>query len=510
MYSALQFGPEEMAKPDGSLSLPYVAGALRRAHYDVKILDVSVGDNDDRLEDTFFKTSQLPSGLIRCGLLLEKVARKAADFDVIGISSIFTTQTSMVLELARLIKQVDPNKLVIAGGVNSRNLRERFFNSGVDIIVLSEAESIIVEIAEAVRGKRNLTDVSGIAFRDERGKEVVNRAGTITSDLDQLPFPAWDLLPLDKYWKISRPHGGQFPEGKRIQYASLQTSRGCPFRCLYCHISKETDGEVAGPIGTLRLKSIERVLEELQTLKDLGAQYIFFEDDSLFAKKKRAYTLFRAAGDMGLDLSDVNGINICHLLKNYNGRLDIDMEFLEVLAAAGFHMLHLPFESANPRLLEKYSSSKWDIEMTDTKKLIEACRSVGIKTAGNYMIGYPDETLSEIYNTILMAKRHVDQGLNHAALFAVVPFPGTLLYDTVIAKGQLDQDFDTDQMKWTKSILKGIAVPAETLEHLRQLAWLTVNRTEFVSYKIGMRVDKPQMDMAAPPTSVPATQLTVL
>lgn len=510
MYSALQFGPEEMAKPDGSLSLPYVAGALRRAHYDVKILDVSVGDEDDRLEDTFFNTTHLPSGLIRCGLSLEKIAQKIADFDVIGISSIFTTQTSMVLELVRLVKQVDPGKLVIAGGVNSRNLRERFFDSGVDIIVLSEAETIIVQIAEALRGNGTLSDVAGIAFRNERGVEVLTRPATMLSDLDQLPFPAWDLLPLDKYWKISRPHGGQFPEGKRIQYASLQTSRGCPFRCLYCHISKEADGEVAGPLGTLRLKSIERVLEELQTLKDLGAQYIFFEDDSLFAKKKRAYTLFRAVCDMGLDLSDVNGINICHLMKNFNGRLDIDMEFLEVVAAAGFHMLHLPFESANPRLLEKYSSSKWDIEATDTKRLIEACRSVGIKTAGNYMIGYPDETLGEIHNTILLAKRHVEQGLNHAALFAVVPFPGTILYDTVVANGQLDRNFDTDQMKWTKSILKGIAVPAETLEHLRQLAWLTVNRTEFVSYKIGMRVEKPKVQMAAAGASLSPTQLAVL
>lgn len=510
MYSALQFGPEEMAKPDGSLSLPYVAGALRRAHYDVKILDVSVGDDDDRLEDTFFKTSRLPSGLIRCGLPLEKVAGKIADFDVIGISSIFTTQTSMVLELVRFVKQVDPRKLVIAGGVNSRNLRERFFDSGVDIIVLSEGESIIIEIAEAVRGKRDLTTVAGIAFRNEKGHEVLNKRATITTDLDELPFPAWDLLPLEKYWKLSRPHGGQFPEGQRIQYASLQTSRGCPFHCLYCHISKEDEGEIAGPIGTLRLKSIDRVLQELQTLKDLGAKYIFFEDDSLFAKKKRAYTLFRAASDMGLDLSDVNGINICHLLKNYNGRLDIDMEFLEVLADAGFHMLHLPFESANPRLLDKYSSSKWNPELTDTKRLIEACRSVGIKTAGNYMIGYPDETLSEIYNTILMAKRHIDQGLNHAALFAVVPFPGTLLYDSVVANGQLDKDFDTDQMKWTKSILKDIAVPAETLEHLRQLAWLTVNRTEFVSYKIGMRVDKPEMVLASAAAAVPPTQLAVL
>src|SRR5947209_3197169 len=93
MYSALQFGPEEMAKPDGSLSLPYLAGALREAGYEVKILDVSVGDDDQPLEETFFRTEFLPSGLIRCGMSREQIAKKIADFDVIGVSSIFTTQT---------------------------------------------------------------------------------------------------------------------------------------------------------------------------------------------------------------------------------------------------------------------------------------------------------------------------------------------------------------------------------------------------------------------------------
>jgi len=85
----------------------------------------------------------------------------------------------------------------------------------------------------------------------------------------------------------------------------------------------------------------------------------------------------------------------------------------------------------------------------------------------------------------------MDEGLNHAVVFAVVPFPGTALYDMVIENGQLDPNFDTDQMKWTKSILKNLAVPAETLEHLRQLAWLTVNRSDFVDNRIGMRVKKP-------------------
>ena len=516
MYSALQFGPEEMAKPDGSLSLPYVAGALRRAGYPVRILDVSVGGDDDRLEDTFFKTTFLPSGLIRCGMPPERIARAIEDYDVIGISSIFTTQTTMVLELIRLVKEVDPNKLVICGGVNARSLRRRFFDAGADLIVLSEAERIIVEIAEALRGHRELSKIDGIAYMTEQGEEHVNPTARVTQDLDELPFPAWDLLPLDKYWTISRPHGGEFPPGKRVQYGALQTSRGCPFQCLYCHISKETEDGDSGPLGNFRVKSIDRVLQELQMLKDLGVEYVYFEDDSLFAKKKRAYKLFELVAEMGLHLSDVNGINICHLQRNNKrGQLEVDIEFLEVVAAAGFEFLHLPFESANPRLLKKYSTGKWDIEKTDTEKLIQTCLSVGIRTAGNYMIGYPDETLAEIQNTILFAKRHVEQGMNHAQMFAAVPFPGTVLYDMVIANGQLDPDFNTDQMKWTKSILKGLAIPADTLEHLRQLAWLTVNRSTFVDYKIGMRVAKPVAEVPSPvPVDmVPAvepTQLAVL
>lgn len=491
MYSALQFAPEEMAKPDGSLSLPYLAGALREAEYDVDILDVSVGGPNDKLEDTFFSTSHLPSGLIRVGMLRERIEHEIADYDVIGISSIFTTQTTMVLDLIRTVKEFAPEKLVLTGGVNARNLRDRFFAAGVDIICLSEAEITIVQIGEAMRGLRTLSEIQGIAFLDADGKEIVNPQVSVIMDLDELPFPAWDLLPLNKYWEISRPHGGQFPEGMRIQYASLQTSRGCPFKCLYCHISKEEKGSKFGDLGKLRLKSIGRVIEEMNRLKDLGVEHLFFEDDSLFAKKKRAYKLFDQVQGMGFELADVNGINICHLLKKENYRLTVDMEFLENLSTAGFRWLHLPFESGSKRLIDKYSTSKWDIDKTDVEEMIRGCTAAGIHTAGNYIIGYPDETIDEIYTTILAAKTHVEQGLNHAAIFAMVPFPGTRIYEMCLELGMIDPDFDTDIMKWTKSSLKNTPVSPEALEYLRQLAWLTVNRREFVDYKIGMRVTAP-------------------
>ena len=244
------------------------------------------------------------------------------------------------------------------------------------------------------------------------------------------------------------------------------------------------------------MKSIDRVIRELELLKSLGVEYVFFEDDSLFAKKKRAYRLFELVKAMGMKLLDVNGINIAHLQKNFGGKLGTDDEFIEVLADAGFGFLTLPFESSSQRLLDKYSTSKWHVNTTDTDQLLKSLDAHNIRAAGNYMIGYPDESEMEIQSTILMAKRHIDEGLNHALFFSVVPFPGSQLFDIVTANGQLDVEFDPDTMRWTKSILKNLAMPAESLERIRQLAWLTVNRTDYVNYKIRQRVDTSDTTLA--------------
>lgn len=486
LYSPLQFAMGETTKPDGSLSLVYLAGALRRAGYEVRILDCAVGDDRHTLDATFHHVTRLDNGLFRVGLSPEAILEAAEDWDIIGLSSVFTTQSTPVLDTVRLLKSAYPDKLIVAGGVNARSLRQRFFDSGVDIVALSEAEETVVELARAVQGKRTLTGIPGIAFRDAEGREVVNPAAPPLQNLDLLPLPAWDLLPLAKYWEISRPHGGHFQSGQRVAYASLQTSRGCPFRCSYCHISQEREGSAAGPIGQLRLKSPDRVLQEIEILKNLGVEYIFFEDDSLLAKKRRAKDIFTMAREVGLTLLDVNGINICHFQRNNNGRLEIDTECIDILAEAGFHFIALPFESANQRIIDKYASSKWRVDQIDSGRLIRAFDEAKIRVSGNYMIGFPDETEAEIYETVRAAKRHVDEGLDYALFFSVVPFPGTVIFDRVIANGQLDPDFDTDAMRWTNSVIKNLAVSSEKLEQIRQNAWLTVNRPDYVRHKVQM------------------------
>lgn len=484
MYSPLQFARQDTVKPDGSLSLPYVAGALREAGFDVSLLDACVGTEKDSLADTFYQSTELPSGFLRVGLSRERIAQEIANYDVIGISSIFTVQTTMVLDLIRLVKEVDPEKLVIAGGVNARCLADRFFAAGADVICLSESERTIVQIGNMLRrGSRDFRDVPGIAFK-QNGKIAYNAVGDVVSNLDELPMPAWDMLPLERYWEISRPHGGDFPPGTRLQYASLMTSRGCPFSCAYCHISKETKGSLAGNISRLRLKSIDRVMEEIDTLKALGAEYVFFEDDTLLAKKKRIIEIFRGLRAKGLKLIDVNGVNLCHLLRNAGGgKLVVDRDLLAAMAECGFEMLSLPFESGSQRIIDKYASSKWQLDRTDTIDLIHATKELGIKALGNYTIGYPDETFEELSKTIMLARHHMSEGLDVASFFIIVPFPGTTLFDMVLREGYLPPDWEPDAMKWTSTILINTLVSSETLDAVREIAWKLINRQEFVKQK---------------------------
>ena len=113
MYPPLQFPPEDSAKPEGSLGLLYLAGTLRQHGYKVDILDACVGNDNYTLEETFFRQIKLPNGLIRIGMSLDQIAREIVPYDVVGITSLFTQQTSRAIEVVKFIKKVDPSKLVI-------------------------------------------------------------------------------------------------------------------------------------------------------------------------------------------------------------------------------------------------------------------------------------------------------------------------------------------------------------------------------------------------------------
>lgn len=467
-------------KPEGSLGLIYLAGALRDNNYEVKILDGCVGNDKHTLEDTFYRQTTLPNGMVRAGLSPEEILREVSGFDVIGISAIFTAQTTMVVEILKAITCAYPEKLILLGGINARSQQSLFFEAGANIICLSESEKTIIDIGERLRqGSRDFSGINGIAWKQDDGQIKRMSTSYVEQDLDLLPFPAWDMLPLNKYWEIARPHGGGFSKENPVAYAPLMTSRGCPFECDFCHIGLEGKGSESGNIRKLRLKSHDRVMREMSILQTLGVKHFFLEDDSLLGRKKRAMEIFRAIIKLKVKLSGVNGINIAHLCTVEDNKPGIDHALLELMAEAGFEKFMLPVESGSQRIIDTYATGKLNLVRHDIPALIRKTKALGMHVGGNYTFGYPDETLEEMHQTFNLAKTHMDAGLDNANFMIITPFPGTAFYNRVVRDNLFLPGVKIDELDWTKVAIK-TQIPKETLEDMITNGWESVNKPERV------------------------------
>lgn len=516
LYPPDQSWSGTMCKPNGSLAYPYLAGALRDNGINVNIFDACVGNEKDDLNKIFYKSTKLLNynifhlylvflyilqvllclkkhkfGMIRTGVSDKRILDEIKDSDIVGLTSIFSSQEFMVLYIAKLIKQKYPNKLIVVGGVNARNRYSKFLDNYVDIVCMGESEYALTEISKKysndVDGWLNYIAIPNIAYNINGNISITHTTSNdICHNLDELPIPAWDLLPNERYWKIRRPHGGHFPKDKELRYASMMTSRGCVFSCSYCHISKETNKDVCGNIGKFRIKSDDRVLREIKILKSLGIKHIFIEDDSFLSNKIRAKRLLQKMSTVNVNILLTNGINIAHMF-NIDG--SVDMELLICLKKAGVKEIVLGFESGCQRIIDKYASSKWNIQKLNIARVLRQCNIIGIRTIGNYMLGFPDETRDELEQTVYMARKHKKSGLDQANFFCVVPLPGSKLYDSSIEHAYLDKSHDVNKLTWLKGNFVNTIVSSKELETIRNDIWEELNSQEHINTKKSMRVD---------------------
>jgi radical SAM superfamily enzyme YgiQ (UPF0313 family) len=474
-----------MVKPNGSLAYPQLAGALIQAGVEVDIFDATVGNEKDDLNKTFYTSIELPTGLRRTGVSDERILEEIKDSDVIGLTSIFSAQETMVLHASKIIKKNFPDKLIVAGGINARARRNHFFNNGVDVVCLSEAEKTLIEIIRTYeKGSFDFSHIPALSFKKDQ-KVITNQTKTsdVTWNLDETPFPAWHLMPNKRYWKIGRPHGGVFRPEDNVRFASLMTSLGCIFSCKFCHISAETEGRDPGPIGKFRIKSDERVLQEIDNLLELGVNTIYIEDDTLFGHKKRGMRLLQKFNNLNADFLCVNGLNIAHLMKSN----EPDEEMIQVLVEAGVKEFDLPFESGCPRVLKKYANNKWGLGKFNIPALIKKCREKGIRLNGGFIIGFPDETREEMQQTLDLASRLREIGLNTVNISIAIPLPGTPLYDQAVVGGHLAEDYNIDKMHWLRANMINTPVPPLEIESIQREYWERLNDEGHKSEKKSIR-----------------------
>ncbi len=213
--------PRTCAHP---LGIAYL-GAVLKKDYEVKLLDATT-ENHRNIKN-------LGNGLIKYGLSDEEIKNIIAEYspNVLGITCLYSSQFPFVRKICQISKEINQDTLTIVGGTHPTFLpEESLVEESMDFIVLGEGEDTIQKLLKKIRTGQDIFDLNGIAFRKNGQVKINPRIGHI-ENLDELPFPSWELLPMDKYSKINL---SMSTTSRSRYWAPIITSRGCPAKCLFC------------------------------------------------------------------------------------------------------------------------------------------------------------------------------------------------------------------------------------------------------------------------------------
>jgi len=373
------------------LGLAYLASVAREKGHDVKIVD-------SLAEDYTFDD-------------VKKIISQYSP-DLVGI----TSTTSMIpdaYQVANIVKEISKDIVVAIGGphvtfVPELTLKE---NSNIDYVIKGEGEIAFSGILDVMDNKKEKKDVLGIAYRN--GNEIVdNPPQPLIRDVDTIPEPSWDLLPMDKY-KIDG-----------VQFGTIMTSRGCPYNCIFCSSSLQFGKQWRG-------HSVERVINELKVLRyKYNKKEIEFLDDTFTLNMKRAIELTKRMYEEGLDIR-----------WSASARVNLfSEEIARNMKMAGAHTVYFGIESGSQKILDFIGKG---ITPDLAKKSVGIANKAGLNTLGSFIIGFPDDTVEDVKTTIKFSKK---VGVTVAQFTIATPYPGTRLWDYAVEKKIL---LTTDWRKFT-------------------------------------------------------------
>jgi len=404
------------------LNLAYIAAYLReqKPHVEVAILDCE--------------------GL---GLSYEQIEDKVRDVgpDIVAIT-LPTPAYAQVLEVCARLKKISSDIMIVVGGPHPSALPEQTLKEpDIDIGVIGEGEVTFCCLIDALENKTDLADLRGIVYKDGQGKIHLTPRAPLIKDLDSLPFPARDLLPLDIYLA---------PPTKRMsdkKSGNMITSRGCPYRCTYCMASVMWERKV-------RFRSVKNVVDEIEhCLKEFGLGEFNFHDELFTQNRQRTLDICREIRRRKLDIAWVCMIRVDYIAE------DVLLE----MKAAGCRKIMFGFESGSQMILDKM---KKKVALERAEEAVAAVKKVGIKTAGNFMFGNIGETEETIRQSIDLAKK---LNTDTCAFFISSPYPGTEFYEIAKEKGYLRSDLQWKDFCLVSNNLPPLNLPGLPAERLLEL-----------------------------------------
>jgi radical SAM superfamily enzyme YgiQ (UPF0313 family) len=369
---------------------------------------------------------------------LEQFLRKNP-FDILGVS-VMITQFPAGRMLSRIAKKVNPDSLVVWGGIGVTVKPELAFENNdapVDYVVRGEGEKTFIDLIKCLQENRPISEVRGVSYRD--GNKIVhNPDADLIHDLDTLPHPAKHL-----YASI-----GDEAAAPPYAYSRLFTSRGCPFQCSYCDSNKLWGRKV-------RHQSAEYVIEEIEQLKGrFGVKMVVFDDDTFGVDARGT--------DRLLDMMIERRLGVswrCETRANL-----VTEGLMEKMKKAGCKSISLGVESGTDNTLSKAGKG---VNVEQIRRAAGLIKRHGILLNGFFMFGFPWETEQDMLATLNFMYELGPNGEVGAVMSFLIPYPGTRIYNEVVEQG-LMPDIPLHLMHHRNRTIK--FTPHITQERFNQLA----------------------------------------
>lgn len=358
---------------------------------------------------------------------------------VVGVTSTTPTNNE-ALSIVKATKEVCPDAFTVMGGPHvsflpKETLRE---NEDLDAVVIGEGEKTILSLSKAIEKKESFSNIQGIAYRN---KQIITRnpPRPLIRNLDELPFPARHLLPMDRYTIL----------GKKATIAHLLSSRGCPFHCVFCASSLLFGKRFRG-------RSPKNVVDEMEeVVSKYSPVSIEFADDEFTLDLKRTEGICDEILERGLDTPWA-----C------SSRVDtISRPILKKMKRAGCTLIFYGIESGSQRMLD-YMKKGTTLEQIE--KAVKWTKQAGIETYGSFILGFPDETKEEMRQTIEFAKK---LRLDYAQFSIATPYPGTEFYDEIEEEDML-QTKDWSKFTAGKPVFEGRTWTRNELQKIFTMAYI--------------------------------------
>jgi len=407
---------------------------------------------------------------------------------IFGLTAITGPQIRYGMEISKFLKARYPDIPICWGGVHATLLPEQTVaHPLVDFVVVGDGEYVFCELFECLRDGKSYEDLRGIAYKD-LNEQVVSNAGYVETthlektnsvkyvrkngaadvirDLDSLPELPYHLVDFDSYKVFDDPKGRKS--------ATLNTSRGCPFRCKFC-----SDPVINA--GAWRGVSAERLLQKVDNLyTNHGVELIYFQDDYFPGSRKRFVQILEGLakyeGKIGWTTLGVRADTITKLT---------DQE-LDLLKDSGCQSLEVGIESGNERVIKYLNKAETLDEMRQANKMLAR---LDIVVKYTLIVGFPSETDEEMMDTVKFAlELERDNPNAYCLIFNFLPIIGTPFYVDAVNAGfkspeSLEDWAHMDFENWMKNFTSWIS--PKKARRLEAISLISYFHNKNVAHKFG-------------------------